>query len=90
MRARSPQQLCELIVAKIQGFVENSDIIKPHTSSPALSSVALELLELMEREEKVEEKGLVEIMQSFRPNETSFFPKLIYSGSPLGMKSRIF
>jgi hypothetical protein len=60
---------------------ERSEVIDP---------IAIELLELIESEEDIDIRGIVEICVENQPGMTAFFTKLQYSGGPAAMKSRLF
>ena len=49
-----------------------------------------ELLRIIQEESNPAERGLVQIVKNLRPDETHYFPKLQYAGSPLKMRNRIF
>ena len=58
--------------------------------TPPKTQAGKELLELIQREPNVNERGIVEIQKEVRPGITFFFPKLQYAGNPLSIKSREF
>ena len=92
--------LCGGLIAFVDILRRRQPYEEPHEPQEVLGEdpiptdvidpVALELLDLVESEEDIESRGIVEISQEVQPGVTNFFTKLQYSGSPVAMKSRSF
>jgi len=90
LRSRTPEQLYELIAEKLNKTAGQSNQSGTSASQSGLSTEANELLDLIRSEDDHAQRGVVEIMKSVVPMETHFFARLVYAGSPMAMKTRLF
>ena len=86
--ARAPESAHQALANAI--IANNLGPSQGDSKVPQLSEIAAELLQLIENEADLEERGIVQILQESEPGTTMFFPRLQYSGGPIGMKSRLF
>jgi hypothetical protein len=94
------QHLMELAVQKIEATEDEVEHIQKNTPVnlqihpgyhlKPTTEAGKELLELIKKEADPNLRGLVVINKGIEPNVTHFFGKLVYSGTPLGAKTRLF
>ncbi len=70
------------------GAPTNSNASVP--TDAQLGPRAKELLDLIEKETNVDERGIVQVLSELEPGKTYFFPRIQYAGEPVSMKTRLF
>jgi hypothetical protein len=58
------------------------------TSKPALSEIAEEILAAVQSEQDPDQRGVMEILDSLKINQTFFFAKLTDSGNPYSLPTQ--
>jgi len=86
--ARAPLSDHEALTAAVRDYNCPSRTTRPGQAS--LGQAAQELLQLIEQEQDLEKRGIVEIRKEIQPGYTHFFPRIQYGGSTSGCKTRIF